>query len=146
MMQDIVNALIGGALIGISATLLLRLNGKIAGISGIFESSLFEPKAKSSRWKILFIFGLVLGGLILKLTNPEFLTNSLNQPYYFPILGGLLVGFGTRLGGGCTSGHGVCGISRFSKRSIIATLSFMLAGILTVALIRQIFEIGGSSV
>ena len=146
MSQDILSALIGGALIGLAATLLLRLNGRIAGISGILENSIFEPKDKSSLWKIIFIAGLLIGGLLLKFFAPGLLVSTLDQPFWFPVLGGLLVGFGTRLGSGCTSGHGVCGISRLSVRSIIATISFMLSGFFIVALIRHILQLGGTNV
>ena len=137
------NALIGGALIGLSATMMLRLNGKIAGISGIVESSFFGFKLKENYWQIVFLAGLILGGLGLVLFYPDSLVNTFEQKFWLVSLGGLLVGFGTRLGSGCTSGHGVCGVSRLSVRSIVATLSFMAAGFLTVAVTFHLFNVGG---
>lgn len=142
MSGDILNALIGGALIGLSATMMLRLNGKIAGISGIVESSFFSFKSKDSYWKVTFLGGLLLGGLGLVLFYPDSLVNTFEQKFWLVSLGGLLVGFGTRLGSGCTSGHGVCGMSRLSFRSIVATLSFMGAGFLTVLATFHIFNVG----
>ncbi len=143
MNADIVNALIGGALIGLSATMMLRLNGKIAGISGIVESSFFGFRLEENQWQIVFLAGLILGGLGLVLFYPDSLVNTFEQKFWLVSLGGLLVGFGTRLGSGCTSGHGVCGMSRLSLRSIIATLSFMAAGFLTVAVTFHFFNVGG---
>jgi len=143
MSSDILNALIGGALIGLSATMMLRLNGKVAGISGIVESSIFELGEKQNRWKIVFLLGLVLGGLGLAAFYPDALVNTFSQSPILVTLGGLLVGFGTRMGSGCTSGHGVCGMSRLSVRSIVATLCFMASGFLTVAFMFHVFHVGG---
>lgn len=130
-------ALIGGGVIGLSATLHLLVNGRVTGVSGIYFG-LFEQKGTQWLWRMKFVLGLILGGLIgsLFLEDP-FVNISGNSPYTIAIAG-LLVGYGTRLGSGCTSGHGVCGISRFSIRSIVATLSFMAAGIATIAILSLV--------
>ena len=130
-------ALIGGLLIGGSASLLLLFNGRIAGVSGIARRILNFKKGDIS-WRIAFLFGLGGGGFFLSLFFPEkFLFESI-----FPLgrmaAAGLLVGFGTSLGGGCTSGHGVCGVARLSKRSIVATLIFMCTGFITVFALRTL--------
>jgi hypothetical protein len=143
MTEAIVRALVGGALIGLSATLMLHFNGKVTGISGIVESGLFDIKQKKNSWKVSFIGGLLTGGLALSLFYPDSLINSLDQNFLAITIGGALVGFGTRLGNGCTSGHGVCGVSRLSKRSIAATLTFMFAGFITVAILYHVLKIGG---
>ena len=132
-----VSAAIGGALIGSAAVLLMALNGRIAGISGIASGMMVAP-VDERVWRILFVLGLIGGPFIwLNLTGiaPEF-TLSAGTPAI--VLGGLLVGFGTRLGAGCTSGHGVCGIARTSPRSIVSTLIFMTVGIATVAIVKYI--------
>jgi uncharacterized membrane protein YedE/YeeE len=117
-------SLAGGALIGIAATLLLWLNGRIAGISGIVNGAMQGLRGDTA-WRALFIAGIVAGaGLWLWLAPPAF-TPRKDYPLALIIASGLLVGFGTRLGSGCTSGHGVCGIARLSPRSIVATLVFM---------------------
>ena len=127
---QIINAALGGVLIGISASFMLLLKGRVTGISGIFYGA-FTLK-KENYWKLLFVLGLLLGGLCLQILRPSNFDISLNLGLSRIITAGFLVGLGTHLGSGCTSGHGVCGISRFSKRSIIATFSFMAAGIITV--------------
>ena len=120
-------ALAGGALIGLAAALLLWLNGRIAGISGIVNGAMNGPRGDTA-WRVLFILGLIVGaGTWLWLAPPAFIARS-NYPLGLIIAAGLLVGFGTRLGSGCTSGHGVCGIARLSPRSIAATLVFMAFG------------------
>jgi uncharacterized membrane protein YedE/YeeE len=125
------SALIGGALIGLSASLLLLATGQVAGISGIVAGML-TPRRGDLGWRAAFVGGLLLAGAIAAVTVPERLGDS---PVSLPWLAaaGLLVGAGTRLGGGCTSGHGVCGISRLSMRSLIATAVFVATGIATVA-------------
>ena len=134
-------AALGGALIGIASLLLLAFNGRIAGISGI-TGGLLSPNQGDTLWRALFFVGLLLGGLLLLFlypgafpTGPEGFTRS----YPALIIAGLLVGFGTRLGSGCTSGHGVCGMSRLSPRSFAATGTFMLAGGIIAAIIRHAF-------
>ena len=126
-------ALLGGGLIGLSVSLMLYFNGRVTGISGIF-AGIFNLRFSENLWKIMFIIGLILGGLVLNITYPETFKNNLDFSHLRIAIAGLLVGFGTRLGSGCTSGHGVCGISRFSKRSIVATSIFILTGVLTVIL------------
>ena len=121
-------ALVGGALIGLAAALLLRSHGRIAGISGIC-GALFERPFES--WRVAFLAGLVVAGACSVFVAPHAVGAS---PRALPIvaLAGVLVGFGTRVGGGCTSGHGVCGVARRSGRSVVAVMTFMLTGALTV--------------
>ena len=132
-----ISALIGGCLIGISAVLLLWMNGRIAGVSGIFHG-LFSFKNNDFLWRLLFIIGLLLGVQIYYfIPNIQFTPRSA-YPVSLLISSGLLVGIGTKLSGGCTSGHGVCGIARLSIRSITATIIFMLFGFLTVYVMRHL--------
>ncbi|EGQ8119873.1 hypothetical protein VCSRO25_0078 [Vibrio cholerae] len=125
------DSLIGGMLLGISATLMLLMNGKIAGISGIL-TGLLTPKSRDFAWRLLFVVGMISGGVI----GVKLLDHAV--PTDFGVSGivlataGLLVGVGTRLANGCTSGHGICGIGRFSKRSIVATCMFMVVAAITV--------------
>lgn len=128
------SALLGGSLIGIASAILLLINGRIAGISGILASAIALSKGEKL-WKWAFLFGLVAGcalAMQFAVESPKPPENSV----WILILGGALVGVGTVVGSGCTSGHGVCGIGRFSKRSIVATLTFMASAILTVAIIK----------
>lgn len=133
-MHSFLLATIGGALIAIASSIILFGLGRIAGISGIFSGFIFNIQSFENRWKLFFIFGLLAGGFIVKYLNPSLFSYDINFPMPLVILAGLLVGFGTRLGSGCTSGHGVCGLPRLSKRSFIATIIFMSFGILTVLL------------
>lgn len=130
------SALAGGALIGLAAALFIMLNGRIAGISGLL-ASLLERKAEGRGEKALFLLGILLAPLLWLIAGEwpqmEFQTNWLGL-----LIAGVLVGVGTRYGAGCTSGHGVCGISRLSARSIVATLAFMAAGFATVFVIRHL--------
>lgn len=137
MQQDWINALVGGVIIGISVSLMLLWNGRVTGISGIISGAL-SPVRGDTHWRVLFIVGLLLGGLALKIFNPDVFPESLPTGMGATVVAGLLVGFGTVMGSGCTSGHGVCGISRMSPRSLIATLTFMIAGIVAVYLIRHL--------
>lgn len=131
------SAAIGGALIGLSAVLLMLLTGRIAGISGIF-GDLLNPDSRDRGWRIAFIAGLVLAPLLAGWIGYGMPTPKL-PPSWTVILGaGLLVGFGSRMGGGCTSGHGICGIARLSGRSIAATVIFMLTAVATVAITRHV--------
>ena len=131
------NALVGGALIGVAATLLFAGAGRIAGISGMLNSAIEEHHERS--WRLLFLLGLLAGaGLWFALGNPP-LPARTNFPLPWLLLAGLLVGMGTRLGNGCTSGHGICGLARLSKRSLIAVLVFMGCGIATTTLVRHVF-------
>ena len=131
------SAFAGGLLIGVSAVLLLWLNGKIAGISGIL-GQLLPPVKGDTAWRALFLSGLVLGAVLFRLLDPAGRGIAIDASFPILVAGGLLVGFGTRLGGGCTSGHGVCGIARLSARSIVATLVFLVTAMATVTLARQV--------
>ncbi|MFW2176708.1 MULTISPECIES: YeeE/YedE family protein [unclassified Moraxella] len=123
-------SLMGGLLIGLAAALLWWFNGKIAGVSGII-AGLLSPKSVNFSWQVCFVLGILLAPWLYQLVRPlpaVTVTDSLWQY----VVAGLLVGFGTRLGSGCTSGHGICGNARLSKRSMVATVTFMLTGFLTV--------------
>ncbi len=124
-------------LIGLAAALLALLSGRIAGISGIV-GGLFAPRAGEIGWRILFVAGLLLAPSLYGALR-TWAAPTVEADYPTLVLAGLLVGFGTRLGSGCTSGHGVCGISRLSPRSFVATLCFMTAGFVTVYLTRHLF-------
>ncbi|MYN18819.1 YeeE/YedE family protein [Rugamonas sp. FT107W] len=130
------SALLGGVLIGAAAALLILLNGRIAGISGII-GGLLRPVGGDILWRITFVLGLILAPLVYGVFHawPE---TQIDADYGVLIGAGLLVGLGTRYGSGCTSGHGVCGISRLSPRSIAATAIFMAAGFVSVYLIRHV--------
>lgn len=130
-----VSALVGGLLIGSAAVVFLALNGRIAGISSI-AGGLIKPAAGDAGWRIAFIIGLVVGAGVYGL--PAGVPVEIEAPLPVLLIGGFLVGFGTQLGSGCTSGHGVCGIARLSKRSILATLTFMAAAVVTVFLVRHV--------
>jgi uncharacterized membrane protein YedE/YeeE len=157
LQHDWTRALIGGIIIGIAVSLMLLWNGRVTGISGIISEALNRTKGELA-WRVLFIIGLFIGGLSLKFINPYFdkiffnkssITQAkilsatitegaiYNNPW-ITIIAGLLVGFGTVLGSGCTSGHGICGVSRLSPRSLVATLNFIIAGALIVFLLRTI--------
>ena len=129
-------SLVGGLIIGLATVLFLMFNGRIAGISGIV-GGLLNPKKGDILWRIAFIAGLVLSPLVFGLVSamPK---AQIDASYPLLIVAGLLVGIGTRYGSGCTSGHGVCGLSRRSPRSTVATLAFMLAGFVTVYIIRHL--------
>ena len=125
-----ISALTGGLLIGLSVALFFILNGRMIGISGIASNFLVSKNNRIDNF--LFLIGLILGPLIYNLISGKEINISISSSLILLIIGGTLVGFGTRISGGCTSGHGISGISRFSLRSIIATITFMLVGILTV--------------
>ncbi|MBY6203479.1 YeeE/YedE family protein [Halomonas denitrificans] len=129
--------LIGGLLIGLAALMLLALLGRILGVSGIIWNAVRHPR--DSAWRWWFVGGIVTGAALLHGATglPAPAPNPAGWPWV--VVAGLLVGFGTRLGSGCTSGHGVCGIARLSPRSIVATLVFMALGVLTVTLVRHGF-------
>jgi uncharacterized protein len=135
-----ISSLIGGSLIGLSAVLLLWLNGRIAGVSGIFHG-LFPPHKNDFLWRALFLIGLVTGSFIYYLIPQIHFIPRTNYPVSLLLLAGFFVGIGTRLGGGCTSGHGVCGIARMSARSLIATITFFVFGLLATYFIRHIWNI-----
>ncbi|MEM8593726.1 MAG: YeeE/YedE family protein [Pseudomonadota bacterium] len=130
-MSSTLNALLGGVLIGVSASILLVFNGRIAGISGILASSLTK-EITQNLWKIVFVMGLLVGGYLAHYVLDVPIPTPTHDGVWLAVVAGLLVGVGTRMASGCTSGHGVCGISRLSVRSLVATLSFMFAGFVTV--------------
>lgn len=130
-------ALAGGTLIGLASLLLLLVNGRIAGISGILGGSL-EPKRGDLLWRVLFFFGLFTGGLVTLWWLPASLAIRVDVSTPTVILAGLLVGLGTRIGNGCTSGHGVSGVGRLAPRSIVASATFVAAGMLTVYVVRHV--------
>lgn len=129
-------SLAGGALIGLAAALLLLCNGRIAGVSGIV-GGLIKPRLHDASWRIAFVGGLMVAPLIWQLFS-QLPSIQIDADYGLLVIAGLLVGIGTRYGAGCTSGHGVCGISRLSPRAIVATLSFMAAGFATVYVVRHL--------
>jgi uncharacterized protein len=135
-----VAGLIGGILIGLSAVLLMLTIGRTAGISGIVVNALTAGGAMERSWRLTFILGLPLGALLVTVLGwKEW--SSVTFPATMPmtVVAGLMVGAGTTLGSGCTSGHGICGLARFSPRSIVATATFMASGIATVFIVRHIF-------
>lgn len=135
------SALLGGVLIGLSACVLMWSIGRIAGISGIAAGALSTSGSERS-WRLSFLAGLILGaGICIHALGIEW-TPRIDFPTWLVIIAGVLVGFGTRLGSGCTSGHGICGISRLSKRSIVATVVFMGTGMATVFLVRHVAGLG----
>ena len=129
-------ALIGGLLIGLASALLLLTHGRIAGISGLYASML-DRRSSLRALGTAFVFGLVVMGLVMSWVRPESFPAGPVRSVGLTIAAGLIVGYGTRLGNGCTSGHGVCGIGRFSARSIVATLTFMLTAGLTMFVVGK---------
>lgn len=131
-MEFVGSALLGGMLIGLAAGLAMIGLGRIAGVSGITAAVVIERQAGWQRW---FLFGLLGTALLISLL-PLSVRYVSNTPWWLLIVAGLLVGMGTRLGNGCTSGHGICGLARFSPRSLMAVLTFMAAGVLVATLLR----------
>jgi uncharacterized membrane protein YedE/YeeE len=127
----------GGILIGVSAVLLLAFSGRIAGISGALGGLVLDRSNGDRLWRAAFLLGLLGGAALIAMRLPQTIgTPTLSWGGL--VLAGLLVGYGTRMGNGCTSGHGICGLARFSRRSFVATLSFMGAGFVTVFIIRHL--------
>lgn len=139
-MSSVFYPLLGGGLIGMAVTLLLFLNGRVAGISGILSLSLSRPSSDGF-WRWFFLAGLIAGGAVIHVFNPGLFTNLSSRSTGLIVIAGLLVGYGTVMGGGCTSGHGVCGLSRLSIRSLVATITFMIFGFLSVQAVK--FFVGG---
>lgn len=137
---NFLTALAGGVLIGTSATLLMLFNGRIAGVSGMVSGAL-ELRA-GSLWRWLFIVGLLMGGWLYESLLAQQPTSLSEFSPRMMMIGGFLVGVGTRLGHGCTSGHGVCGLGRLSVRSLVAVFTFLTTGFVTVFVIRHVFTIG----
>lgn len=132
------SSLVGGLLVGLSATLFLLFNGRIAGISGIV-GGLFRPSNGNIGWRLAFIVGMVCAPFVYGLALAPLPEIRVDASMSTLVVAGLLVGVGTRYGAGCTSGHGICGLSRRSPRSLAATLAFMFAGFVTVYLVRHAF-------
>jgi uncharacterized membrane protein YedE/YeeE len=133
------HAILGGLLVGLAAGLVLVLHGRVAGVSGMV-GSLFEPRTADSGWRAAFVAGLALGGFLLSLTDP----GSVPHPALSPgglAAAGFVVGFGARMGGGCTSGHGLCGMTLLNRTSILAVLTFMATGVVAVYLGRHVFGV-----
>ncbi len=135
------SALAGGILIGLSAVLLLTVNGRIAGISGIVHGIVAPEKPNDLDWRLLFLVGLIAGAFLYRLLNGMDTSIALEASILIVGGGGILTGIGTAVGSGCTSGHGICGLARKSSRSLAATISFMLVGGITVFILRHV--IGG---
>ena len=129
------NSLVGGFIIGASIVLYFYTTGRLAGISGILANTVTNKLNRASNF--LFILGLIIGPLIYFFFNKSSVNFEITNSFILIILGGFFVGLGTKMGGGCTSGHGICGISRFSIRSIFATIIFILFGIITVFILQQ---------
>lgn len=134
-------AIIGGALIGGGAAALMYFSGKIAGLSGIV-GGLLEPKPGDLGWRLALVAGVVVGGAALALVRPELFGFGVQRSWPAIIAGGLLVGFGARLGSGCTSGHGVCGLARLGPRSLVATTTFVATGAVAAFVVNQL--LGGA--
>ena len=137
-MHPYIIALIGGGLIGVSAVLLMGLTGRIAGVSGIVGGLLPPKPAEDRTWRIAFILGLLLAPTLLAIFTGD---NRIGVPTASPLVliaAGLLVGVGTAIGSGCTSGHGICGISRLSMRSVAATATFVATAMVTVFIVRHV--------
>jgi uncharacterized membrane protein YedE/YeeE len=132
------SALVGGGLIGLSAGLLLVTTGRITGISGIVAGMLV-PASDGRLWRGLFVAGLILGCGLVRLVSADASPITIAASSAELLVAGLLVGFGTRLANGCTSGHGICGVARLSPRSILATLTFITSGAITVFMMRHVF-------
>ena len=134
MLISILWATVGGGVIGLAASWLLLAKGRVAGISGIV-GGLLGPVDAQSPWRLSFLGGLLVGGSILMVALPESIVAPAERSLLFVAVAGALVGYGTRLGSGCTSGHGVCGLARSSTRSLVATLTFMATGFATATLL-----------
>ena len=132
-------AFVGGALIGLAASLLLLTHGRVAGISSLY-GGLLRRGTSDRAFRFWFLAGLLVAGGLVRVTFPAAFVTSWSATLPVVLIAGLLVGFGTQLGNGCTSGHGVCGISRLSVRSLVATATFMLTGFATVFVVRHLIE------
>jgi uncharacterized protein len=137
MINSILWAILGGGLIGVAASWLLLSKGRIAGISGIIGGLLGQWDIQSS-WRLSFLMGLLSGGGLLVITIPSVIVNPYESNLVILAIAGGLVGYGTQLGNGCTSGHGICGLTRFSPRSFVATLTFMTMGVFTATFLEII--------
>ena len=134
-LNSILLPILGGSLLGIAATIMLLFNGRVTGISGIVALSLTKPN-KDNLWRWIFLAGMILGGAFMNFVSPQLFINLTERSNGLVVVAGFLVGFGTIMGSGCTSGHGICGVSRLSVRSILATSIFMLSGFFIVQVVR----------
>ena len=135
---------VGGVLLGLACSALFLLNGRILGISGIVGEIPMAARGERA-WRVVFMMGLLAGGIVVLLTERSALAFAREQTIPIAIVAGVLVGFGTRLSNGCTSGHGLCGLARLSKRSAVATLTFFSTGALTVFVVRHVLHIAGGA-
>jgi len=138
-MHPYLQALAGGLVMGIAATLLFIANGRILGISGVLGGAL-KLRTREARWRWAFLAGMLAAGATMMFVAPQAFANTVERSAAACLFSGILVGVGTQLGSGCTSGHGICGIGRLSKRSIFATLVFMASGAASVIVVRQLFD------
>jgi uncharacterized membrane protein YedE/YeeE len=132
--QTYQSAIFGGVLVGLAAGLVLLLHGRVAGVSGMI-GSLFEPRSEESNWRAAFVLGLVIGGFALRYLDPASVPHP-TLSFAAMASAGFVVGFGARLGGGCTSGHGLCGMTLLNRKSIVLMLVFMATGTLAVYILR----------
>jgi uncharacterized protein len=139
-----VSSTIGGVLLGIAASTLLLANGEVCGISSILGGAAFAPRADRV-WRVVFLAGLLTGGALVAWVDRSALALATEQSIWSAAASGVIVGIGTRMGEGCTSGHGLCGIARFSERSIVATLVFMATGAATVFVVRHVLGVGAGA-
>lgn len=137
LFEQFAGPLLGGVLIGVAVSLMLLLLGRVFGVSGILAGAL-APVRGDTGWRVAAVLGMLTAGVLISFFAPDLLVgNTVGTPVRY-VVAGSLVGFGTQLGSGCTSGHGVCGMSRLSPRSIVATITFILVGMVTVALLRTL--------
>jgi len=127
----------GGALIGVAASMMLLLQGRVAGISGIV-GGLFTPRAGDVGWRVAFVVGLLLAGVVANVVAPHTLAANIDRAPWMVVVAGLLVGVGTRIGSGCTSGHGVCGLSRLSPRSLASVVTFIAVGMVVAVVVGRL--------
>jgi len=137
--MELLSPIVGGILIGLAASILFHFKGRIAGISGIVSGLIDPNKSGDKKWRLLFIFGILFGALVTMQLMPERRSVEIDGSLITMVLAGFLVGIGTRLGGGCTSGHGVCGMARMSTRSFVASVIFVSAAMLFVAISRHLY-------
>jgi hypothetical protein len=136
---EFVLPLLGGVLIGVSYGIMLLFNGRTTGISGIFSGLLFK-RGNEETWRSYFLAGLIFGGFVLQYLNPKLFENTTGRGLLVLVTSGLLVGIGSKLGRGCTSGHGVCGIGRLSVTSLVATVVFVLSGMFLVSIVQPFYN------
>ena len=137
--SEFVMPLLGGVLIGVSSGIMLLFNGRTTGISGIFSGLLFK-RGNEETWRSYFLAGLIFGGFVLQYLNPKLFENTTGRGLLVLVTSGLLVGIGSKLGRGCTSGHGVCGIGRLSVTSLVATVVFVLSGMFLVSIVQPFYN------